>query len=158
MINFNLIQPQLFVGTYPQGPVDVERLNAMGITAVLNLQTDEDFARLGLDWARLQQAYADVDLVLQRHPMRDFDPEDQGSRLAGAVDILARLLSVQHRVYLHCTAGIGRAPAVAIGYLAWHQGWQLDQAYDYVRQQRDCNPYLDAIRAAESKRARRNTQ
>lgn len=154
MINFSPIQPDLFVGTYPQGPVDVERLNAMGITAVLNLQTDEDFTSLGLDWSRLQRAYIDVDLVLQRHPMRDFDPEDQRTRLCGAVDQLARLLTVQHRVYVHCTAGVGRAPAVAIGYLSWHQGWRLDQAYEYVRQQRDCNPYMEAIRWADQARMR----
>lgn len=154
MINFNRIQPTLFVGTYPQGPVDVDRLKSMGITAVLNLQTNDDFANLDLDWSRLERAYITADLVLQRYPMRDFDPEDQRKRLSAGADILARLLGVQHRVYVHCTAGMGRAPAIAIGYLAWHQNWPLDQAYDYVRQQRECNPYIEAIRYADRSRAK----
>ncbi len=44
------ILPQLFVGACPCDPADIESLvRNFGITAVLNLQTDEDFASWGIN-------------------------------------------------------------------------------------------------------------
>ncbi|HYT06111.1 MAG TPA: dual specificity protein phosphatase family protein, partial [Rugosimonospora sp.] len=51
-----------------------------------------------------------------------------------------------HTVYLHCTAGIGRAPTVAIGYLHACLGWELDEAIAHVKQARQCAPHLEALR------------
>ena len=44
------------------------------------------------------------------------------------------------KVYLHCTAGLGRAPAVAIAALYWFAGMQLDEAYGYLTGIRPCGP------------------
>ena len=58
MINLSLINPQLYIGTYPQNPVDLDRLKSgPKITAVLNLQTDDDFIALGVDWPRIEKGY-----------------------------------------------------------------------------------------------------
>jgi len=137
------------VGTCPGNEIDIERLHrGPRITAILNLQTDADFTALGIDWARLQGQYARHRLTVRRWPIRDFDPDDLERRIHGAVALLGELRSADHQVYVHCTAGVGRAPAVVIAFLAWHQGWDLDSAYEYVKRQRACNPYLDRIRAA----------
>ncbi len=153
MINLNRIQPELYVGTYPQSAVDIARLKTgPRVTAVVNLQTEADFAALRIDWGRLTRHYLEHDIVVQRWPIRDFDPQDLRARLAGAVDTLEQLLAAGHRAYVHCTAGVCRAPSVAIAYLAWCQGWELDDAYRYVRRQRTCDPYLEAIQAAASDR------
>lgn len=32
-----------------------------------------------------------------------------------------------YRVYVHCTAGLGRAPAVVIAYLFWFKDMGLDE-------------------------------
>jgi protein-tyrosine phosphatase len=149
VINLTRIQPELFVGTCPRTPVDVDRLTSgPRITAVLNLQTDEDFVNQGLDWDAVHNQYQARDLVVARWPIRDFDPHDLRQRLAGAVEQLHALLGVGHRVYVHCTAGIGRAPGVAIAYLTWIQGWDLERAYRFVTEQRACAPYIEAIRQA----------
>ena len=154
MINFNPIADELFVGTYPQNTLDVDRLKSgPRITAIINLQTDSDMRSLAVDWAQLERYYMTQDLVLRRWPIRDFDPEDLTVRLSGAVELLHQLLAVGHRAYVHCTAGVGRAPAVVIAHLAWYQGWDLEQAYEHVRAHRDCDPYLDAIRVAQAQRA-----
>ena len=55
---------------------------------------------------------------------------------------------------MHCTAGVGRAPATVIGYLSWHQDMDLEQAYQLVRSLRTCDPYMDAIRSVDAARAR----
>lgn len=52
------------------------------------------------------------------------------------------------RVYVHCTAGLGRAPAVVIAYLYWFRGLPLHQAYDFLTSIRPCGPKKEAIRGA----------
>lgn len=154
MINFNRIQHAIFIGTCPGHEVDIERLEqGPGVTAILNLQTDADFGALKIDWARLETHYSRRGLTVRRWPIRDFDPDDLEHRIPGAAAALGELLSAGHQVYVHCTAGVCRAPAVVIAFLAWHRGWDLDEAYEFVKRQRPCSPYLDRIRAAGSARA-----
>lgn len=43
-------------------------------------------------------------------------------------------------MYVHCTAGLGRSPAVAIASLYWFGGMQLDEAYKFLTQIRPCGP------------------
>lgn len=51
---------------------------------------------------------------------RDFDPDSLRSGLPKAVSSLEWAISEGNgRVYVHCTAGLGRAPAVAIAYMYW---------------------------------------
>lgn len=51
---------------------------------------------------------------------RDFDPDSLRSQLPKAVSSLEWAISEgKGRVYVHCSAGLGRAPAVAIAYLFW---------------------------------------
>jgi protein-tyrosine phosphatase len=49
--------------------------------------------------------------------------------LAAAVAQLKALVDGGHRVYVHCTAGLGRAPAVIIAYLHWTAGMNLEESY-----------------------------
>jgi hypothetical protein len=52
-------------------------------------------------------------------------------------------------VYVHCTAGLGRAPAVCIGWLYWYGPYlSLHEAYDHLTSIRPCGPKKDAIRGA----------
>lgn len=153
MINFSLIKPQLFIGSYPQSEVDLDRLKSgPKITAVLNLQTDADLAALRVKWPRLERGYQARDMVCQRWPIIDFSPQDLERRLEGAALVLDKLINVGHRVYVHCTAGVGRAPAAVIGYLTWHQNMGLDEAYQLVTGQRACDPYMAAIRLVHAAR------
>ena len=69
-------------------------------------------------------------------------------KLLSCVDRLDDLLAAGHTVYLHCTAGIGRSPTVAIGYLHRCLGWEMDAATRYVKQVRQCSPHLEALRLA----------
>ena len=73
-------------------------------------------------------------------------------KLEGAVNLLDQLLKVGHCVYVHCTAGLNRAPSVVISHLAWNRGMDLDAAHRHVAQSRYCEPYLDAIRRATENR------
>lgn len=150
MINFDRITKAIFVGTYPQSPLDIDRLrDGARITAVINLQSDADIRSLNLNWRKLEKHYARREIIVYRHPILDFDPDDLQRRMRQAVRRVGELEAVGHRVFIHCTAGVGRAPAVAIGHLAWNMGWDIDSAYEFVLSKRSCDPYIEAIRAAE---------
>ena len=148
-MNYTQILPQFCFGSHPEGTDDIDRLRQeTGITAVFNLQTDDDMRCVDLAWGPLEAHYIACGIELCRVPVRDFDPVDLQEKLPKCVRSLDRLLSAGHAVYLHCTAGTGRSPTVAIAYLHWCRGWDLDRAVAYVKERRPCSPNLDAIRQA----------
>jgi protein-tyrosine phosphatase len=147
-MDYARILPELWVGSHPRGADDVERLKQEAVTAVLSLQTDEDLRYLDVDWGALSMAYTALGIQVRRVPVRDFDAADLRARLGTSVRALHQLLEAPRAVYLHCTAGTGRAPAVAIAYLQWVRGWGLDEAVGYVTHRRPCAPNIDAVRAA----------
>jgi len=115
------------------------------VTAVLNLQTDEDIESLRLPWAELLERYAQHGLEVKRTPVRDFDAADLQARLPACVAALTALMQEGHAVYLHWTAGAGRSPTVAVAYLHGRHGWSLRRADLHVRQRRPCSPNPAAI-------------
>lgn len=151
MINYNQITPEIFIGSYPSNRLDVERLkNGLKVTAVLNLQTNQDFVDWGINWKELSHIYLQTDMLVERVPILDFDAVDLSAHLTHAVDVLDRLIKVGHRVYVHCTAGVGRAPATVVAYLVWCSNWTIDDAEDHVLKSRSCAPNMDAIRHADA--------
>lgn len=80
--------------------------------------------------------------------VEDFDGQSLRRTLPRAVGELAHQLALGKKVYVHCTAGLGRAPATCIAYLYWYQDFNLDPAYDHLTAIRPCGPKKDAIRGA----------
>jgi protein-tyrosine phosphatase len=149
MIDYNRIQPRLLVGAFPESSHEVEMLRRHeGVTAVLNLQTDEDLHAGNFFAAPLESLYTGSGVELCRVPVRDFDESHLRQRLPECVAALNRLLEEGHTVYLHCTAGASRSPTVAIAYLHWCLGWELDLAVKHVEACRYCSPNVEAIRQA----------
>ena len=148
-MDYHQILPKLFIGSYPESEKAIERLKReAGVTAVLNLQTDDDMRYFKLDWDLLLHHYKSCGIVLRRVPVRDFDAVDLQRKLPACVSTFNDLHESGHTVYLHCSAGAGRSPTVAIAYLFWRCGWGLDQAVAYVIECRPCSPNVDAIRLA----------
>ena len=149
MINFDPIEPNIFIGSCPQNTIDVDRLHKLRVTAVLSLQTEQDFKYHNIDWAGLQRDYEQCGIYVQRFPIADFNEKDLGERVAEPIKELNNLLNVGHRVYVHCTAGICRASATVIGYLCHYKGMQPQEALTYVRDKRPVvNPYMKAVEKA----------
>jgi protein-tyrosine phosphatase len=154
VISFNRIEPNLFIGSHPQNAVDLDRLRRqLGVTAILNLRTGDDLRRLGLDAGELARACHERDLVFRRWPVAEFDDAALAELLEGAVDALHELLGTGHRVYLHCNAGMERAPSVAIAYLAWRADWLLEDAHRHVTGQRVCNPRIEVLQRLDARRS-----
>jgi len=152
MIDYNRIQPRLFVGAFLESSREVELLQKReGVTAVMNLQTDEDLRMAGFLAEPLEKLYAGSGVKLCRVPVRDFDESHLRKRLPECVAALNRLLEKGHTVYLHCTVGVNRSPTVATAYLHWCLGWKLDSAVKHVEACRSCSPNVAAIRRANWK-------
>jgi protein-tyrosine phosphatase len=149
MINFSQIEADIFIGSAPLNSVDVARLKQMKITSVLSLQSDEDLKSHKIDWKKLQAAYQYNGILVQRFPITDFDEKDLGDKLPRAIYGMHTLLTENHRIYVHCNAGVCRAPATVLGYLCHYRGMDIDTGLAYIRRARpQVNPYHASIKLA----------
>jgi atypical dual specificity phosphatase len=143
------ILPNVFVGPSPHSPRDIDRLKQdYGISAVLNVQTDDDMAYWDIDWHHLETNYRKLKIDVRRIPIQDFDSDDLRRMLPKCVEVLDALLKQGHNVYVHCSMGVNRSPSIVIAYLTWIKGWDLEEAVDHVTRIRSCDPYVEAIRLA----------
>jgi protein-tyrosine phosphatase len=148
----SVIRPALLVGEYPT-PEDAAWLRDQhGITVVVSLQDDGDLASKGLRLAALERAYREHGLGFHRIPVPDGDDGHLAARLDEIVALLTRLVDGGERVYLHCNAGLNRAPTAAIAFLLVREGLSLAAARDAVKQARHCVPYMRALEACYGRR------
>jgi hypothetical protein len=151
-LNWGVVTPELVVGTCPMAPADLRLITeGTGATAVLSLQHDECLARFNIDYAEIARLGEELGLAMARCPIRDFDPQHTQERLPEAVRALACLQAVGHRTYVHCTAGISRAPLTVFGYLTLVAGIPEDRARELVATGRpESVPYWDAYAGARA--------
>lgn len=106
-------------------------------------------AYFNLDIRPIQEACRSLGIVHVRFEIRDFDPFDLRMRLPDAVRVCAEASgSGRGPLYIHCTAGLGRAPAVAMAWMHWCKGYALEDAVSLLTSIRACNPKVQAIRQA----------
>jgi protein-tyrosine phosphatase len=139
------VAQNLLIGEYPRVQ-DIPWLGEVhGITTVVSLQDADDLRVKGLELPALERAYAEHRLRFHRIPVADYD----SSQLAAQLDqILIRIvdaLAAGQRVYVHCNAGMNRAPTVAIAYLHRYRGCSLSAALDLVKSRRACAPYMQLL-------------
>ena len=130
--------PPLQVGHVSWGYVDV-------VTVVVSLQDDADLACKGLVLSALENAYRTHGLGFHRIPVPDGDDRHLAARLGDIVALLNRLTDAGECVYLHCNAGLNRAPTAAIAYLHTREGLSLEAARDAVKRARHCVPYMRVL-------------
>ncbi len=149
MIDVSRILPNLLVGACPQVFADIDRLkHEYAVTAVLNLQTEDDFAYWGIAWEQLEEYYQAQGIEVRRVPVRDFDAEDLRRRLPEAARAVQDLLAAGHTLLVHCSAGVNRSPSTVIAYLHWYQKLDLSEAAEAVTSRRWCDPDVGTIRLA----------
>jgi protein-tyrosine phosphatase len=139
------IAPHLLIGEYPT-PEDAEWLkSSLGVGAVVCLQDDGDLHGKLLRLTDLRRAYDANGIELHRVPVADGDGVALDAALDGIVALVHDLVARGKRVYVHCNAGMNRAPTVAIAYLHVHEGMTLQAARDIVKERRLCVPYMTVL-------------
>lgn len=148
-MNYTAISDDIIVGSQPQKPEDIYHLKEENVAYILCLQQDEDIEYWDIDIDAIVKICNKLGVRHMRRPARDFDPNSLRSQLPKAVSSLEWAISDgKGRVYVHCTAGLGRAPAVAIAYMFWFCNMNLDSAYSELTSKRRCGPNKTAIRGA----------
>ncbi len=109
------------------------------------MQDDGDLNSKGLRSEELEVAYRTIGIAYHRLPITDCDNAMLRARLADCLRTLATAIRDSPRVYLHCNAGMNRAPTVAIAYLHTHQGLSLAEARHFFGQRRHCVPYMTVL-------------
>ncbi|MGA2409207.1 MAG: dual specificity protein phosphatase family protein [Candidatus Binataceae bacterium] len=139
------ITDHLLVGEYLR-PGDIPWLASQhGVTAIHNLQDDEDLRINALDASALRAIAAQNQMRYVRTPIQDGSADDVAARLVAALDDLATLIKAGDRVYLHCNAGLNRAPTLAIAWLRAHGGMSLNEALAHVKRRRACGPFMTVL-------------
>ena len=145
-VNYDQIVDGVWVGSYPQQPEDVIHLKAEGVRAVLNLQSEHDFQARAIRWDLFWKFYVSQDIHVVRVPILDFDQSSLIENLNTAVDALHTQVEAKRPTYVHCTAGINRAPTVVISWLMRERGMALEEALTLVKTKRACHPYPEVLK------------
>lgn len=157
-MDYTRITSRIVVGSSPLGVGDIDQLIAeTEISAVINMQTESDFAYWQIDWPVLEAYYQQRGIEVRRTPVLDFNPPELRRNLPLCVRTLDELLREGHKVYVHCNVGVNRSPSVVITYLHWFEGLDLDEAIRLVTTLRRCDPYIDSIRGAVEDMAAENS-
>lgn len=127
MLDFDAIDDSLIIGSAFSAD-DVPLLVELRVSAVVSLQAEAPdpvhaLERAGIAWARVG--------------CEDFRAPSLG-QLEQAVDVLRGFVDQEHRVYLHCYAGLQRAVTVAACYLirSEPERWNARSALDDVMAKR----------------------
>lgn len=122
MLQYSRITPSLYVG--PQFNQRGKRLLEMeGINGCVNMRIEKDDAKYGL---ALEQ-YLYLPTIDDAAP--SVEHLDQG------VEFIRKIIQSGGKVYIHCGAGVGRAPSMAAAYLI-AEGYTLDGALSLIRKVR----------------------
>ena len=136
----------IFIGSYLQNEADFESISKKGINTILNVQTDKDLENHKLDINILNKYANKYGIEIKRYPIGDFNKEDLSNKLKGAVDLLYQLIKEGKKVYVHCTAGIGRSANVVICYLVLYENYSVKDAVELCKKSRPkIRPIYDAI-------------
>jgi predicted protein tyrosine phosphatase len=119
MRSVSQITPQLHVGGQYRRR-GWPKLAARGITAVVNLRTEFDDAAAGI----APERYLHLPTVDDTPPALE--------QLRQGADFIAEEIARGGAVYVHCGAGVGRAPTMAAAYLV-STGLTPDQAWARIR-------------------------
>lgn len=125
------VYERLIVGALPLDQADVRMLAVLGVTRVLNLVQDGEYARGAR--RKVERALGDAEIEELRLSTEDYgalSPELLEQGTAQVNDWLDQ----GEVVYLHCRAGWQRSAALAAGAIALREGIDVDAALDQVQQ------------------------
>uniref|UniRef100_A0A6V7QT62 Phosphoglucan phosphatase LSF1, chloroplastic n=1 Tax=Ananas comosus var. bracteatus TaxID=296719 RepID=A0A6V7QT62_ANACO len=145
-MQYSKVTEQIFVGSCIQTEKDVEILsNFLGISAVLNFQSESERANWGINSASINDSCRENNILMVNYPIREVDSMDLRKKLPFCVGLLLRLLRKNYRIYVTCTTGFDRSPACVIAYLHWIQDTSLQAAYNFVTGLHSSRPDRAAI-------------
>lgn len=128
-LSLNNISENLIIGSFINSTNDINSLHSQGVTAIVNLQTKRDMERKFVNIQEIRKHCKSKGILFINAPIRDNDPIDYIQKAHDVLDIIKDLYNANHCMYIHCTAGIGRAPQTAILHLVLHRKYNINEAF-----------------------------
>ena len=131
---YSKVTDKVSLGPYPDYE-EIVGLAEKGFSAILNLQTPENMRIIGLDNEKYKQIFMDNHVAYVNLPIKDkvdLNPE----KCLLAARQLKKLVDGYKQVFVHCSEGVNRSPAVVVFYLHLYQGYGIWKAFDYVKKKR----------------------
>ncbi|CAG03589.1 unnamed protein product, partial [Tetraodon nigroviridis] len=153
-MHFSRVLPRVWLGSCPRKVehVTIKMKYELGITAVMNFQTEADVinnsggcTRSGAEATTpevMMDLYKESGLAYVWIPTPDMSTEGRIRMLPQAVFLLYGLLENGHTVYVHCNAGVGRSTAAVCGLLMYVLGWSMRKVQYFVAARRPA-VYID---------------
>lgn len=141
---------KIIVGSCLQTAEDVDKLKKEGVGCVFCLQENKDLAHFSIDLGPIVSRMKELGMSHVHYPIPDFDPLCLRRHLVGGVRRLAAEMASRpgELMYIHCTAGLGRAPGLALAYMFMLEDVCLDETFSQLFAVRRCHPQLGMVRAA----------
>jgi hypothetical protein len=121
-----IIDRQMAVGPIPDATL-YDQLIAAGFKSVLTLCGEDE----GILHSEIPTNFHWQRLVL---PDSHYTESLTASQLAQAVTIARQAIVQKPPIYIHCLAGMERSPSVCIAYLCLHEGMEVWEALNWVKQ------------------------
>lgn len=122
ILKFCRINDHLYIGSQPK-QAGFDHLRSHGINGVVNMRIEADDRRYDMH-----------DMDYCHLPVID-DAAPSPSQVSAGCHFIDTLISNGKRVYIHCGAGVGRAPTMAAAYRIW-KGDSLQNTLNIIRQVR----------------------
>ena len=126
VMKYSQITPEIYVGSQYRS-LGKHRLERLGVTGSINLRVEFDDRIHGLvlkDYCYLPVVNGDAPTLEQ---------------LTAGVSFIQQVLAAGGKVYIHCQAGLGRAPTMAAAYFV-SQGYTLAEAVRLIQKSR---PFIE---------------
>ena len=152
ILRYSRVTPALYVG--PQHRASGKRALAQaGIAYILNMRSEFDDDAQGLTPDTPPgSSPSDAPAAYCHLPTPD-DEAPSMAHLAEGIAFIESALDSGGKVYIHCSAGVGRAPTMAAAYLI-RRGYGADDALDLIRSARPfisiTPPQMQRLRELES--------
>lgn len=151
-LNWGFVRDDIIIGSCPKTPDHLDQIaSETNAQAILSLQSDDCRTTHGIVLTEMASQAARIGIAFRNTPMRDFDAVDQRTQLPVAMSALQDLLASGNRTYVHCTAGINRAPLTVLAYLTFVEGMDIGQAMAMITYARpEAAPYWDSYYGCRS--------
>ena len=135
------VTPQIAVGGGIWTDANMAKVAAAGITHIIDMQVEFDDTPLAERYG-IEVFWNPVDDDFQPKPVDVFQSATEFA--------LAALENVEHRLLVHCAAGVHRAPMMTLAVLCV-QGWDLHEAMGLIEERRPVVDFADVyVRSVES--------
>ena len=124
----------IYIGACPQSLKDMNELKNKNITAILNLQNENEMNKRQINRELINNEAKKNLIEIVNFQIEEFNNDALINKLKDAADILNKLLKNGDTVFVHCSAGMSRSACTIIIYLVLYEKFTLEQARDYVKQ------------------------